>query len=304
MDQNANGDHAESNRRAYGTDWAPATPIPRLSDDWHLVPTSARLYNWLTDGADHYPADRQVFQGLSADDINQAKAAASINMDHNARIAGTLAQHGVDQVLDLGCGLPQMPRRTIWPDVHAAVLRVQPDATMIYVDIDPVVIAHRRIATAHTGVAFVQGDLRDMATLLASEEISGRLDLTRPVAALVHDVLPWIADPQATDAMRVLRDWAPAGSRLSITHATDMPPTMPSTLTPLVRDAADRNPGADITYRPRSRDTIATYFGNWALLDPGVVPTHKWHRSHSHRALPSHFAGAYAGVAVKGVDSP
>ncbi|MGW2840588.1 SAM-dependent methyltransferase [Streptomyces sp. NPDC001493] len=293
----------EHNRAAYGTAWAPATPVRRVPKDWHKIPASARLYNFLAGGDDHYQCDRAVFQDLPVEDITLAKAAADINLEHNSLVAAVVAGHSCEQFLDLGCGYPQMTRRPHRPDVHDAVLGVRPGAKVIYVDINTQVIAHRRMATETLGVGFVQGDLRDMETLLASDQIASRLDLSRPVALLMHDVLPWIADPDATKAMQVLRDWAPGGSWLSITHASDMAPSMPSKLTPILREVADTYEDADITYRPRSRDDIAAFFGDWSHLSPGLVPTHRWHRDHPHRTDAPHLAGAYAGIALKNWDA-
>lgn len=290
---------AEHNRNIaqYGTAWAPATPVRRHREDWTTVPASARLYEALLGGSDHYAADRSVLSGLDGEDYNRLRLAARINLEHNALVARYVAQRGFDQFLDLGCGLPSpMPhsrRPPVIPDVHTAVFGVQPNARMIYVDIDHVVIGHRRMNTEEAGADLVQGDLRDMGALLTSDQVCGRLDRTRPVAFLMHDVLPWVADPAATEAVRVLRDWAPPGSALSITHAADLGSTVPSKLTPLLGEAAD------LTYSPREVRRIEEFFGAWRLLDPGLVPTHQWHPKHSRRAEEPQLAGAYAGVGIK-----
>ncbi|MFD9428480.1 MULTISPECIES: SAM-dependent methyltransferase [unclassified Streptomyces] len=290
---------AEHNRNIvqYGTAWAPATPVRRHREDWATVHAGARLYEALLGGSDHYAADRDVLSGMDGKDFIRLRLAARINLQHNALVARYLAQQGFDQFLDLGCGLPSPMQHSrnsrVIPDVHTAVFGVQPDARVIYVDVDHVVIGRRRMATEETGAALVQGDLRDMGTLLASDQVCGRLDLTRPVAVLMHDVLPWVADPDATEAVRVLRDWAPSGSALSITHAADLGSTVPSKLTPLLGEVAD------LTYSPREAHRIEEFFGAWRLLDPGLVPTHQWHPKHSRRAEEPQLAGAYAGVGIK-----
>lgn len=300
MDLTQNDAERERNRRLHGTPWTPATSLPPPPKEWHKVPNSARLYNWLTDGDDHFQSEAQVFAHLDAPGVRLAKDAARVNPAHTSLIARALALQGVTQFLDLGCGYPQVPRRPHVPAVHEAVLDVHPGATMIYVDIDTSAIAHRRVSTETIGVGFVQGDLRAMDTLLASAQISSRLDLTRPVGLLMHDVLPWIADTEAGEALRVLRAWAPPGSRLSLTHAADMAPSMPSKLTPILREVADRCPAADLTYTTRDKDAIAQFFGDWTLLSPGIVPTNKWHHDHPWHSYDPHRAGAYAGVGVKG----
>lgn len=288
--------------RTFIPEWVPATPMEPVPFDWHLVPASSRIYNHLLDGLDNYAADRSVLDPLDAQDFDRLRAAARINLEHNALIATHLARQGYDQVLDLGCGLPSLsPSRG--PGVHTLVLGVQPRARVIYVDSDPAVIGWRRGTTKDIGVGIVQGDIRDMTTLLASDQVGGRLDLTRPVAILFHDVGPWIDEPALSTALHVLRDWAPVGSALSITHAADMGDTKPSLLTPLIRDAATRHPGADLTYTPRSRDEIISLFGNWQWVAPGLVPTCHWHREHPHHHAGPRQAGAYAGLAIKAVAS-
>lgn len=265
-----------------------------------VTPASSRLYDRLLGGTDNYLSDREILAGLPDQDFARLSTAARINAEHNALIARHLAGHGYEQFLDLGCGLPSLGSyscgSTPLLDVHDAVFDVQPDARMIYVDIDPTVVGLRRMATEGTSVATVQGDLRDMSALLTSDQVTGRLDLTRPVVLLLHDVLAWIAEPDLSEALRELRAWAPVGSVLSITHAADMGPTMPSKLTPLIGEVAD---ASDLTFCTRDSETIARFFGAWQWLAPGLVPTHYWHRAHPRRAAAPHQAGAYAGVAVK-----
>ncbi|MGC4950930.1 SAM-dependent methyltransferase [Streptomyces sp. DT224] len=282
----------QHNQRCYGTAWAPATQVPRPPEDWAHHAASARLYDRLLGGSDCYASDRAVFADLSKDGFERLRQAAMINLEHNTAVVTRLAHEGFTQFLDLGCGYPS-PRPHV-RDVDETALALIPVPRVVYVDIDPRVVAHRRMRQENATVTrIVQGDLARTDTLLRSEQVSGALDLDRPVAILAHDVLPWLSDADAMRSMRILREWAPPGSALSITHACDLGPTRPSKLTALVRDKAT------LTYLPRDKEVIREYAGGWPLLEPGLMPTARWRADSPLPEEMWHASGAYAGVAIK-----
>ncbi|MFC8538004.1 SAM-dependent methyltransferase [Streptomyces sp. NPDC057249] len=282
----------QHNQRCYGTAWAPATRVPRPPEDWAHHAASARMYDRLLGGSDNYASDRAVLADLSEDDFERLRTAARINLEHNSAVVTRLADEGFTQFLDLGCGYPSpwQPAR----DVDETALTLIPVPRVVYVDIDPHAVAHRRMRCENEKVVrIVQGDLARMDTLLRSAQVSGALDLTRPVAVLAHDVLPWLSDADAAKSMRILREWAPPGSALSITHACDLGPTRPSMLTPPARDKAA------LTYLTRDKEVIREYAGGWPMLEPGLVPTARWDRESPLPEEMWHASGAYAGVAIK-----
>ncbi|MFD5786842.1 SAM-dependent methyltransferase [Streptomyces sp. NPDC127037] len=222
-------------------------------------------------------------------DLSRLRMAATVQAHHNGRVTSHLARRGIDQFLDLGCGYDwTVP---FVETLQSYARRVLPACRVVSVDIDHVVIGTRYGAEFSDEETTVQGDLRHMKALLTSDQVSSVLDLSRPVAILLHDVLPCLDDAEAVGALSVLRDWAPAGSALSITHATDLAPVTPSKLTPLLRQAAD------LTYIPRSWAAVKDLFGGWPLLEPGLVPTARW--SPQMGDLRDWASGAYAGVAIK-----
>ncbi|MGY3676603.1 SAM-dependent methyltransferase [Streptomyces sp. TE33382] len=260
--------------------------------------SSARVYDSLL-GRTHCAEDREIIGRVQRAEREYLTAAARINRVHNALAARHLANCGFEQFLDLGCGFPSpqiRPHRTEplqWvPHVHEEVVRIRPGAPVVYVDIQPDVIGHMRTDTDDAGVAvYAQGDLRHMATLLTALDSLGRLNLRRPLAVLVHDVLSWMSLEEADSSMKTLRQLVAPGSALSITHPTDDLGQVMSKLTPPCEEAG-------LIYRPRPRDVIERYFGDWDLLAPGLVPTAQWSRENWSPAGPD-LSGAYAGIAVK-----
>jgi SAM-dependent methyltransferase len=226
-------------------------------------------------------------------------SAAHINRDHGALTVQLIAELGFEQVLDLGCGYPPPWSKGRQRHTPPLIREVLPEATILHVDIDAIVGAHARVLMVGRDdrCGYLQADIQHMAQVLAHPQVTRRFDLDRPIAVLLHEVLPWIADDQAvTSALAVLRQWLPPGSALSITHATaDLDP-VPGTKTKLTALWAEE---AVYAFQPRTREAISGLFGDWRLLHPGLVPTARWHPDHLYARDPDAHSGAYAGIALK-----
>ncbi|MFJ1742565.1 SAM-dependent methyltransferase [Streptomyces microflavus] len=279
--------------------WTPATPVPSYSRATATrVDAAPRLHHAVLGGTRH-AYELAILQRLGGSWPCFFES-ARINRRHTVFAAEYLAQAGFDQFLDLGSGLPyhfamRDGRRSYGKveHVHEAVARIQPEAPVVYVDIAPIAVAFLRSSMDDDdNCAYVHGDVRHIETLLASDQVAGHLDLTRPVAVLAHDVLSWMTLTEARDTARELRDALPPGSALSITHPTDDLGQPMSMLTPLCEEAG-------IVYRPRPRAEIEALFGGWPLLPPGLVPTGTWSPRHEGAEAPGHRSGAFAGIAVK-----
>lgn len=255
-----------------------------------LRPRVARVYERLLGGTEAYACDREVARELCTV-APWAREAARINRA-NLRIAVRQAvELGVRQVLDLGCGLPQ------FTNVHEIIDGFLPSSRVVYVDNDPDTWPQARIVfddgPAHYATP-LQADVLAMEQLLAQVEELDQVDLEQPTAVIAHDVLPWSADDDAVlAAMAVLRERLPAGSVLSITHASGRwhPRSMPKAVDVYARHG--------ITFRPRTRAEIAALFGSWAHLGPGLTATARWHADHPWSALHPRLSAAYAGIAIK-----
>ncbi|MFI5986975.1 SAM-dependent methyltransferase [Streptomyces sp. NPDC051555] len=248
----------------------------------HLTPSVARVQDYLDGGTDNYRADRALADELLAA-ARWLPDSVRINRAHGPRIMDVLTrEHAIDQILDLGCGLPHRDNRQL-PD---AVRRI------VYVDSDPIVVGHANLILAERhGTSHLNADLTDMGNLLAAPAVA-RLDHGRPIGVLLHDVLPWLSDQASSTALAALRDWLPAGSVLSLTHATG-----DCAHKRQMAELVDIYERAGIAFRPRTADQIHTLLNRWAL--PGgaqLVTTAEWRSPSTYERLDA--SHAYAAIAL------
>ncbi|MCD9880411.1 DUF6302 family protein [Streptomyces guryensis] len=279
----------------------PVTPMPEMP----ASPTVARIHDLLIGGGkDSYQADRQFVACLPHDDAQALSLTAVINRMHLPGVVAHLTAQGIDQFLDLGCGMQSthgMPRKNSPTEaLHAIVARYRDNARVVYADHDRRLLGSFNIwAEGHPlEPEWVQGDIRYMEQFLSSGRVQYLLDWSRPIGVLLHDVLPWIDnDKTVTTALAVLREQLPPGSALSVTHAADLGENRMMRFTAAFRKAG-------IAFKPRDAAAIQALFGDWPLEPPGLVPTHRWHPGHPHAELAPHMAGALAGLAFKPENNP
>ncbi|AJC58580.1 SAM-dependent methyltransferase [Streptomyces sp. 769] len=259
-------------------------------------PRVPHIYDFLIGGNESYHQDREAAIALYqvADWI---KTAALINREFGRLSVQMSLELGVRQFLDLGCGLPAKPTKPVAADLHETVAKVERGCPVVYVDRDPAVYGHAKCELddnpPHNTTA-VHADLLDMYQLLGSDEVTDAFDLSQPVAVTIHDTLPWTEDDAAVEhALKVLRQWMPPGSTLSITHLTDHwhPVTMPDLVA-----AYDR---LGIGVRPRTQAQIADLFGDFVHQGPGLVATGRWFDNGPYFLHPPEHSAAFAGIARK-----
>jgi hypothetical protein len=231
------------------------------------IPHSARMYDYWLGGKDNYAADRAMAEAF-LQQIPTLRTMAKENRDFVTRATRFVAEQGIRQFLDIGTGIPTSP------NLHETAQDMAPDAKVVYVDNDPVVLAHARALMApadQTSTAYVDADLRSPETILAAPDVTRVLDLDKPVALMLIAVMMLIAeddDPYAK--VRVLRDALPSGSYLALTHPTgDFDPGAMGAVT-----AAATAGG--MTFEPRNRDQVRQLLGDWEPVDPGIVPVRAW----------------------------
>ncbi|GAA2581071.1 SAM-dependent methyltransferase [Actinomadura fulvescens] len=227
----------------------------------------ARVYDYLLGGKDNYAADRELVHRLLAIQPDLS-AVARENRAFLARAVGLLAGRGVRQFLDLGCGLPTHE------NVHQIAARHGPGARVVYVDHDPIVLAHARALLADDGnVAIVHSDLRKPDELRADVAAGGGLlDWTEPVAVLITAVLHFVADADdPAGILAGLRAELAPGSALVISHATAG--TFPAEA---ARVAELYTTACVSPLVLRTREEVAEFFGDFELLDPGLAFTAQW----------------------------
>lgn len=178
-------------------------------------------------------------------------------------------------------------------NVHEVAQQVAPDAQVVYVDNDPVAVAHSQILLAPSPAAVaIEADLARPEEILNHPEVSRLLDLAQPVALLLVAVLHFFPDdtgPQRLVAR--LRDALPAGSHLVLTHATgDGQPQD-------VMEAAEVYRRTTAPFQLRSREQVLSFFDGCELVEPGLVLLPGWEQDRTHRhTAPEGRLPVYAGV--------
>ena len=229
------------------------------------IPSIARTYDYLLGGKDNYPADREVGEIF----IQRFPGAVQIALDNRGclvRAVDYMAREaGLDQFIDLGSGLPTAD------NVHQVAQRANPQARVVYVDNDPIVLAHGRallVENQHTTV--LRADIRQPEQILKAEELRALVDLGRPVGIIASAILHHITDEEdPLGLVRTFRAVAPAGSCLFVSHFRTLGDPDSAALEEVMLEAFGRG-----TWR--TTEQIAEYFDGTKLVEPGIVPCAQW----------------------------
>jgi hypothetical protein len=243
-------------------DWLP----PEINTG---VAHTARVYNYWLGGKDNFAADREVGDAVIAA-IPSAPLLARQNRAFLGRAVHYLAMEaGIRQFLDIGTGIPAAG------NTHEVAQAAAPDSRIVYVDNDPIVLAHARALMTSDpagATAFIQADFREPGKILADPALHRTLDLDKPVALVLVAILHFFTDDENPQGIvSSLVDALPSGSYLTITNLTAdfMDPDQAAR-------AALAGQQGGITYVPRSQAEVAAFFGGLRLVDPGVVPMQAW----------------------------
>jgi hypothetical protein len=228
-------------------------------------PSAARVYDCLLGGSHNFAVDREVAHRILAV-VPNAAIVAQENRGFLGRVVRFLAHRGVRQFIDLGSGIATLG------SAHEVAHRIDPRARVVYVDNDPVAVAHSRAILAdipQTGV--VAGDLRRPVEVLADPELHRIIDLNQPVAILLMSVLHFVPDEEypANIVAGYVNAVVP-GSYLGLSHVT---------VESLPDGSAEAislyNKAVDVVY-PRTREEITALFGDLTLVEPGVEYVANW----------------------------
>jgi SAM-dependent methyltransferase len=255
------------------------------------IPSTARMYDYYLGGKDNYPADREAAEKvIEMMPPGLIRSAAVRNREFLGRAVSYLvAELGIRQFIDIGAGLPTMN------SVHQVAQSLAPDSRVVYVDHDPVVIAHARdLLHGNPGATIIRHDLRDPCRILSDPELTALLDLSQPVAVLLIAILHFISraeDPRGIIA-RLLAP-LPEGSCLVVSHATGDSFAQ-------LDDAIEAYATATSAMCTRTRAEVEALFSGLELAEPGVVWLTEWSRDP--RAAPAADPGrslCWCGVARK-----
>ncbi|MEV5833312.1 SAM-dependent methyltransferase [Nocardia sp. NPDC052112] len=262
------------------------------------VAHEARVYDYWLGGKDNYPADRALGDAI-ATHIPAIRSMARANRTFLGRAVRYVVDAGVTQFLDIGTGIPTAG------NTHEIAQAIASGACVVYVDNDPIVLAHARALMSGTRegkTAFVHADLHDPAAILRAPSLTATLDLDRPVAIMLVAIMMYFRDSDDPHTIiDSLLEAVPSGSYLAITH-----PTADFDARAMARVVASAE-SAGITFNPRSRADTESLFAGTKIVEPGVVPVVTWHpeliggRSGRAQAIPADPESAWywAGVGRK-----
>jgi hypothetical protein len=231
----------------------------------------ARVYDFMLGGKDNFAVDRQA--SLAMINITpDGPEAGRANRAFLRRIVQHLVRdQGIRQFLDLGSGLPTVG------NVHEVAQQLDQGVKVVYVDNDPMALAHGRALLANASTATViQADIRRPAEVLNDAETLRWIDFSRPVGLLMLAILHHLNDHEHPGAIaKAYRDALAPGSYLAISHFCDPGGRHPdaSAKAKQVEKVFNETLG---TGRWRSQEEIISYFGDLELLEPGVVPVAEW----------------------------
>jgi hypothetical protein len=232
------------------------------------TPSGARGYDYILGGTDNYAIDRLMVDQVEAM-LPGTKAATRNNRRFLERAVRYLAEEaGIRQFIDIGSGLPTQQ------NVHHIAQNVDPDARVVYVDNDPVVIRHQKVAALaeNANTAFILADARRVDAILDHADTRRLIDFGRPAAVLYLAFLHFIPDQDDPWGMvgRLMDRLAP-GSYLVISHATADDEEVRDTVTEFIGENSKGNFG-----RVRTRQEVARFFEGLELAEPGLVKITDW----------------------------
>ncbi|WP_043664481.1 SAM-dependent methyltransferase [Streptomyces xylophagus] len=251
----------------------------------------ARMYDAMLGGDHNFAIDREAVAAFTAIDP-QVRTLARANRDFLGRAVRFLVESGVRQFIDLGSGIPTQG------NVHEVAQAASPGARVVYVDNDPVAVAHSTSLLADNPDAdIVDGDIRRPADVLSSPQVRKLIDFDQPVAVLMITILHFITpaeDPAGIVA--AFRDALPDGSWLALSHATNQDrPDTAAAVGQLYRSKATSPVTA------RSYEEILALFDGFDLVAPGLTYVPLWRPDPEDEIpeKPSEY-WVYAGVGRKG----
>ncbi|WP_427917358.1 SAM-dependent methyltransferase [Streptomyces sp. cg40] len=251
------------------------------------VPHSARIWNYWLGGKDNYPVDEEAGDAYTAVFPGIVTIARSSRAFLRRNITYLVSEAGIRQFLDVGTGLPTAD------NTHQVAQRIAPEARIVYVDNDPMVLAHAHAllySTPEGETAYVDANVTDPDRILA--EAAKTLDLSKPTALILSNILGHVAThDQALSIVTRLMDALPSGSHLSINDGS-------RGIDPIFEQAQDAyNESGAVPYNLRTVDEITAYFDGLELVDPGVVSVPLW-RPESTSPVPEQI-GEHGGLARK-----
>lgn len=241
--------------------------VPRGIDT--QTPSTARIYDYVLGGKDNFAPDREAAEKVFAT-MPEVREIAQTNRVFLQRAVRLCAEAGITQFIDVGTGIPT------YPAVHDIAHEVAPEARVVYVDNDPIALAHARALLAKVGggdrVGVIEADMRDSGAIFDHAQLRGLIDWNQPVAVLLLLMLHFVTDEEgpARVVAEFRRQMAP-GSHMAITHVSD--DAVPQEDARRLEAVYE---GATSTVTCRSAGRIREILGDFTLVEPGLVFLEQW----------------------------
>ncbi|MBC7269458.1 MAG: SAM-dependent methyltransferase [Streptomyces sp.] len=251
-------------------------------------PHSARFWNYFVGGKDNYEVDREIGDQIKEIFPGLVDVAVTSRAFLGRAVTHLAGEVGIRQFLDIGTGLPTAD------NTHQVAQRVAPDARIVYVDNDPIVLAHANAlltSTPEGKTAYLDADLYDPDSVL--EAAKGTLDFSQPIALIILNTLGHVADyERARGLVNRLMAGLPSGSHLVISDST-------ATSEGMIAASEAYNSSGAVPYYVRSVDEIAGFFDGLELVEPGVVQVTAWRPEEGDSANSKVAVDAYGAVGRK-----
>ena len=256
------------------------------------VPVSARIWNYWMGGKDYYQVDKQAGDEFAALFPGIRDMARVSRLFLGRAVSYLSGEVGIRQFLDIGTGLPSNE------NTHEVAQRIAPGSRIVYVDNDPLVMAHAQALltdVTQDSTGYIDADLNDPEKIISTAR--EKLDFSQPVAIMLMGVLGHIGDPGrnadefASSVVNHLKAALPAGGCLVLRDATNTAPSHIAALRIYEQTGA-------VPYHLRSPEQITRFFDGLEAVEPGIVPIQRWRPDQRSSQFPTDI-NMWGGVAVK-----
>jgi SAM-dependent methyltransferase len=251
-------------------------------------PSAARIYDYFLGGAHNFAVDRALADQITTmtPNVGQTMRAGRAFLRRAVRF---LVGAGIRQFLDIGSGIPTVG------NVHEIAQQAAPESKVIYVDVDPIAVAHSQaILEGNDRAAVIQADLREPEGILAEARQAGLIDFSRPTAILLAGVVHFVPDADdPASHVATLRNTLTPGGYLVLSHTTmdDQPPEV------VQAQQLSQRTGTEIALRSRAQ--VEAYFEGLTLVEPGLVFLPAWRPDPGDVVDHPEQVAAYGGVGRK-----
>jgi hypothetical protein len=250
-------------------------------------PSVARMYDYYLDGKDNFAVDRAAVERVE-EAMPDVRQVAVENRAFLRRAVHFMAGTGIRQFIDIGAGLPTAG------NTHEVAQQAAPDSRVVYVDNDPMVLAHgRALLATDQSTTVIAADMRHPAEVLEHPETRRLLDFEQPVGVLLIAMTHFLVEAERDRVMGALHEAMAPGSHLAITHVTG--DLHPSAAVEGVERAYSATP-TPIYFRPY--DEVGRFFDGFELVEPGLVTADMWRPDPTAATVPP-TGWLYGGVARK-----